>query len=309
MVTSLGKLPADIAERVTSLANAEGVTLSDSVKLAGGAVSFALTGDFPSCLQSLRRRCAEQEWDINPAFPMSAPRALLADMDSTIIPIECIDEVAEKAGAGEAVRAITEAAMRGELPFAESLRRRLGLCRGLPAAALEDIWRYRITINPGAKLLVHTLYSLGAITVLLSGGYRYFVERVAIQLGFTRWRSNDLEIEDGMLTGRPVPPVLDRSDKAAYLSALCDEIGCKPNDVVAVGDGANDLDMIREAGVGIAWKPKPLLREAADVVLDHSGLDAILHVLGIEYNNFARFTGADGTRLHPPVVETGEQTR
>ncbi len=306
VVTSLNPLPDDMAGQAAALAMREGIDLSAPTRLAREAASFAVTPIPAAGLESLRRRFGELEWDVNLAFQRPVPRALLADMDSTVIPVECIDEVAEMAGAGEEVRAITESAMRGELPFAESLRRRLALCRGLPASALEDIWRERITFNPGAERLVRTLAGLGAVTVLLSGGYRYFVERVAGRLGFSRWRCNDLEIEDGALTGRPVPPVLDRGDKAAYLRTLCDEIGCAPEEVAAVGDGANDLDMVRDAGLGVAWKPKPLLREAADAVLDHSGLDAILHVLGVAESNFARIAEGDGTRLQPRNVETGE---
>lgn len=309
VVTSLKPLPDDLAGQAADLARQEKIELSAPSRLTGEAASFAVKDGSAAVLETLRRRFGERAWDVNRALERPVPRALLADMDSTVIPVECIDEVAEKAGAGEEVRAITESAMRGELPFAESLRRRLALCRGLPVAALEEIWQERITFNPGAERLVRTLDRLGTVTVLLSGGYRYFVERVAGRLGFSRWRCNDLEIEDGALTGRPVPPVLDRGDKAAYLQTLCGEIGCAPEEVAAVGDGANDLDMIREAGLGIAWRPKPLLREAADAVLDHSGLDAILHVLGVAESNFARIAGSDGTRLQASTVETGEKAR
>ena len=208
-------------------------------------------------------------------------RLLVADMDSTIIGVECIDELADFAGVKAEVAEITERAMRGELDFEEALIARVGLLAGLPALVLEACFAERVRLNPGAATLVRTLSALGAETALVSGGFTFFTERVAAAAGFGRHQANRLVIRDGLLTGEVERPILGRVAKREALIAIAAAIGVTPAEAVAVGDGANDLDMVREAGLGVAYHAKPTLAEAADARLDHSDLTAILSILGI----------------------------
>lgn len=213
-------------------------------------------------------------------------RLLICDMDSTIIPVECIDEIADVAGCGPRVAAITERAMRGELDFEAALRERVGLLKGLPEDALRQVWEDRISLNPGAEELVRAMNGRGALTALVSGGFTYFTERVAAAAGFARHQANTLTIEAGRLTGAPGAPILGKAAKLEALERLAAEIGAAPADVVAVGDGANDLAMIAAAGLGVAYRAKPAVAEAADARLDHSGLTAVLRLQGIAAPGF-----------------------
>lgn len=210
-----------------------------------------------------------------------AKRLLVADMDSTIIGVECIDELADFAGVKAEVAEITERAMRGELDFEAALIARVGLLAGLPALVLEACFAERVRLNPGAATLVRTLSALGAETALVSGGFTFFTERVAAAAGFGRHQANRLVIRDGLLTGEVERPILGRVAKRESLIAIAAAIGVSPAEAVAVGDGANDLDMVREAGLGVAYHAKPALAEAAAARLDHSDLTAILSLLGI----------------------------
>lgn len=208
-------------------------------------------------------------------------RLLLADMDSTVITIECIDEMAAAAGAGAEVAAITERAMRGELAFEAALEARIALVAGLPEAALETIWRERLRLSPGAETLARTMAARGALTALVSGGFTWFSERVARAAGFHRHRANVLVFEGGRLAGRVAPPVLGREAKRDLLLALCAETGIAPAAAVAVGDGANDLAMVEAAGLGVAYRAKPVLAARARARIDHGDLTAILALQGI----------------------------
>lgn len=213
-------------------------------------------------------------------------RLLVADMDSTIIPVECIDLVAEYAGKGPEVRAITERAMAGELNFEDSLRARIAHAEGLEEAALERICAERIRLNPGARTLVRTMAAKGAHTALVSGGFTWFCERVAAAAGFAEHRANVLVIEAGRLAGRVREPVLGREAKVEALGEMLRRLDLAPADALAVGDGANDLGMIEAAGLGVGYRPKPLLAEAADAVLRHSDLTALLYLQGYEAAEF-----------------------
>ncbi len=206
-------------------------------------------------------------------------RLLIADMDSTIIGVECIDELADFAGVKPQVAAITEAAMRGELDFEAALDARVALLAGLPEAVLQDCYDQRVRLNPGARALVRTMAALGADTALISGGFDFFTERVAAAAGFARHRANRLLAEGGRLTGAVARPILGRAAKRAALTALSEGFG--PQAAVAVGDGANDLDMVAAAGLGVAYRAKPALAAAAAARLDHSDLTAILALQGI----------------------------
>lgn len=213
-------------------------------------------------------------------------KLLIADMDSTIIPVECIDEVADFAGVREQVVAITEPAMRGEISFEEALRARVALMKGLPAAQLEDVYTQRVSLNPGARTLVRTMAAHGAYTALVSGGFTYFTERVAAAAGFHENRANTLLIEDGTLTGKAAEPILGRQAKIDALRELSEARGLSADDALCVGDGANDLGMIEAAGLGVAYHAKPIVADAAAVRIAHGDLTALLYVQGFSDTDF-----------------------
>lgn len=203
----------------------------------------------------------------------------VTDMDSTLIDIECIDEIADLQGLKHEVAQITEAAMRGEIDFRESLARRVGLLAGLRVEALAEVYEERLRLNPGAERLLRTLKQAGIYTVLVSGGFTYFTERLKQRLGFDEAWANELAVQDGRLTGRVCGPVIDAAAKAAHLVRARQALGLRAEQTIAVGDGANDLPMLREAGFAVAFRAKPVLREVADCCLDYSGLDGIVNVL------------------------------
>ena len=207
-------------------------------------------------------------------------RLLIADMDSTIIQCECLDELADLAGFGPQVSAITERAMRGELDFEGALRERVKMLEGLPEHTLEQTYRERIKNMPGAKALVHTMRVNGAVTALVSGGFTYFTSRVANDVGFEMNFGNTLEIADGKLTGKVVEPILGREAKLATLERLCTEHKLDFEDVIAVGDGANDLAMLQRAGIGVSFRGKPIVEEGADVALKATDLTTLLYLQG-----------------------------
>lgn len=214
-------------------------------------------------------------------------KLLIADMDSTMIPVECIDEIADFAGVGARVAAITEAAMRGELDFEGALRERVGLLKGLPVETLQQVYDQRVKLNPGAAVLVRTMNRLGAMTALVSGGFTFFTARVAEAAGFRSNQANTLLEADGKLTGEPGVPILGRAAKLEALERFCAEGGFSAADVIAVGDGANDLSMVEAAGLGVAYHAKPALEAGADATLRHSDLTALLFLQGIAEDEFA----------------------
>jgi phosphoserine phosphatase len=244
-------------------------------RLAATAVEIAFAGVAPEGL-------ALDGIDIN-AVPAEGrrKRLLVADMDSTIIGVECIDELADFAGVKPQVAAITEAAMRGELDFEGALLARVALLEGLPEAVLQRCYDERVRLNPGARTLVRTMAALGAGTLLVSGGFSFFTARVAAAAGFDRHQANALLAEGGRLTGEVARPILGRAAKLAALEATAAEAGVAPGAVLAVGDGANDIDMVRAAGLGVAFRAKPALAAAAVARLDHSDLTALLALQGV----------------------------
>ena len=207
-------------------------------------------------------------------------RLLIADMDSTIIPVECIDEIADFAGVKEEVSAITEAAMRGELDFNDALKARVALLKGLPVKALQQTYDERVHLNPGARALVQTMNRAGALTALISGGFSFFTERVAAAAGFQVNQANTLLVANGRLTGAPGVPILGRAAKLEALNRLAAQRGITAADAIAVGDGANDLSMVEAAGLGVAYHAKPALEAGAKASLKHSDLTALLHLQG-----------------------------
>jgi phosphoserine phosphatase len=206
------------------------------------------------------------------------------DMDSTLINIECIDEVADAAGRKAEVAAITEAAMRGEITdYKESLRQRVALLRGVPAAALHEVYNNRLRLNPGAQMLVHACQQAGLKTLLVSGGFTFFTDRVRDQLGLDFTRSNVFEIDNDVLTGRmvdqPWGDICDGAEKERMLLQTCQQLGISPAQSIAMGDGANDLPMMAVAGLSVAYQAKPKVREHAMVAINEGGLDRLLEVV------------------------------
>lgn len=213
-------------------------------------------------------------------------RLLVADMDSTMIGQECIDELADMAGLKPAVARITERAMRGELDFEPALRERVALLAGLDAAAIGRVLDERIEPSPGARILVRTMRRNGAYTALVSGGFTAFTGPVAAMIGFDENTANRLKIRDGVLSGQVEEPVLGRDAKLAALERHAARLGLAREDIMAVGDGANDLGMIEAAGLGIAYRAKPALAARAHARIDHADLTALLFLQGYEDSAF-----------------------
>ncbi|MSP41983.1 MAG: phosphoserine phosphatase SerB [Alphaproteobacteria bacterium] len=214
-------------------------------------------------------------------------KLLIADMDSTIITVECLDELADFAGRKAEVSAITERAMRGEIVFEAALRERINMLAGLPVSVLNDAYTERVRLMPGARILVRTMAAFGAHTVLVSGGFSYFTERVAAAAGFDAERANRLIFENGRLTG-VADPILGREAKLAALQEFCSVHGIYDHQAMAVGDGANDLAMIQAAGMGVAFHAKPVAAAAARARIDHGDLTALLYLQGYRGNDFVR---------------------
>ncbi len=215
-------------------------------------------------------------------------RLLIADMDSTMIGQECIDELADLVGKRTVVSAITERAMRGELDFPAALRERAGMLRGLPLARLRETYEQRITLNPGARSLVMTMRKHGAFTALVSGGFTYFTGRVREAAGFDHDQANILESEHDALTGIVREPILGQDAKREALERLARERSITLADTLAVGDGANDLAMIGVAGLGVAFHAKPRVAAAARVRIDHGDLTALLYLQGYRQSEFSQ---------------------
>jgi len=277
VLTSAGGISdAQVADVVAGLDNPE-----TPVRLAATAVQIACTSGGTAV--------APTGCDLNivPAQGREK-RMLIADMDSTMIPVECIDELADFAGVKDRVADITERAMQGELDFEAALRERVGLVAGLPRSALDQCYAERISLNPGARILVRTMAQRGAQTALVSGGFTYFTSRVAQAAGFAINRANTLLFEDDHLTGSVSDPILGRQAKLDSLQELASAGGFDANAVIAVGDGANDLAMVEAAGLGVAYKAKKALRDGANAVLDHSDLTALLALQGIPESEWAQ---------------------
>ena len=215
------------------------------------------------------------------------------DVDSTLIQGEVIEMLAERAGAGAAVSAITDAAMRGEIDFAESLHQRVATLAGLPAEVLDEV-ADQVELTPGARTTIRTLRRLGFHCGVVSGGFRKVIEPLAHELMLDFVAANALEIIDGRLTGRVVGPIVDRAGKAKALRDFANQAGVPMEQTVAVGDGANDIDMLNAAGLGVAFNAKPALREVADASLSHPYLDTVLFILGVTRSEIEAADATDG---------------
>jgi phosphoserine phosphatase len=245
---------------------------------------------------NLARVGAEQGIDIaveNYSLERRAKRLIVFDVDSTLIQGEVIEMLAERAGAGAAVAAITGAAMRGEIDFAESLHQRVATLAGLPVEVLDEV-ADEVELTAGARTTIRTLRRLGFHCGVVSGGFRQVIEPLAHELMLDFVAANELEIADGKLTGRVVGPIVDRAGKAKALRDFAQQAGVPMEQTVAVGDGANDIDMLNAAGLGVAFNAKPALREVADASLSHPYLDTVLFLLGVTRAEIEAADAADG---------------
>lgn len=229
--------------------------------------------------EQLNQLANEIKVDINllpDGFDTNNVKLVISDMDSTLIGIECIDEIADYINVKPQVAAITEAAMRGELNFEESLTQRVALLKGLDTSALQKVFDDRLFLNPGAETWISGLKEQSIKFALVSGGFTFFTDRLKDQLGIDFTRANVLAKENHQLSGSVVGDIVGAQAKADFLNELCQQLNIQPNQVIAVGDGANDLLMMNEAGLSIAYKAKPAVQEKAATALNFSGLDAIL---------------------------------
>ena len=269
-----------INDDVLSLINAEPTWLSK-----GEAAEFSAMMD----ISTLRQKLVHLPIDLNVVSTANRRKHLLiADMDSTMIEQECIDELGVVAGVGDKIKAITVRAMRGEIDFADALRERVGLMAGLDAGVIDKIVRDHLTLMPGGKTLVATMKANGAYTALVSGGFRQFTSRVAALVGFDTNEANDLIIENGKLAGRVGEPILGKEAKVEALNRISSAHGLTAADAIAVGDGANDIPMLQAAGVGVALHAKPKVQEAAPLCINHGDLTALLYLQGYKKEDFIR---------------------
>ena len=282
-------LDHEFAERISRQLLGAGLDPAEPVWLAPGeALEFAFSGDPETAADIARTIIGTHPIDrAVTGRHRRRKKALVADMDSTVIGQECIDELADEFGVGPQVAAITERAMRGEIAFEQALRERVGLLKGMPVATAEEVLAKRITLTPGAGTLVATMAAAGAATVLVTGGFTLFADRIGRQLGFSRARANKLEIEGNRLTGRVAEPILGRQGKRAALEETAEGLGLDLADTLAIGDGANDLDMLARAGLGVAFHAKPKVRGEARVAIDHADLAAVLFLQGYRRDEFA----------------------
>jgi phosphoserine phosphatase len=264
--------------------------------LAGGAVEMLSAGfafDIPvsdhAALGMAQERAKDLPLDINlVGTDRRRKKLLVADMDSTIINVECLDELADMAGLKPQIAAITERAMRGELEFEAALKERVGMLKGLELSALERTYVERVRLNPGAKSLLATMRAHGAHTMLVSGGFGFFTSRVAKEAGFHVERGNVLLDDGAALTGEVGMPILGREAKLKALEEGVASFGLGFEDSMAVGDGANDLAMIQKAGLGVAYHAKPVVAEAAGAAINHNDLTALLYLQGYADSEIVR---------------------
>ena len=295
LVATLIANPARPAITDAVLAEARRVTRTEhQPRILHGEVAAELLvpgtpDEVPTLTQALRGALGSEPIDVAvlPHDQHRRKRLFLADMDSTMIEQECIDELADVIGIKDRVAAITERAMRGEIAFEPALRERVGLLKGLTASIIDGVICDAIRLTPGGATLVATMRSHGAFTCLVSGGFTLFTGPIGARLGFDETRANRLDVADGHLTGQVVEPIVGAEAKRASLIELRERLGLSAADTIAVGDGANDLPMLAEAGLGVAFRAKPKVAQAARVRIEHGDLTALLYLQGFSAAEFA----------------------
>jgi phosphoserine phosphatase len=269
---------------ILSMIERHDMTLQKSEWITRGeAYEIMVDKELPATLARMLEMCAHQskaDLVVQPAQGREK-KLLIADMDSTMIRQECIDEMADVLGVKPQVAAITERAMQGEIGFQEALRARVALLKGVTLAQMAQIYKQRITFTAGAKYLVRTMRKRGAHTVLVSGGFTFFSERVAREIGFHESHANVLHVKNDILLGTVCDPILDAEAKQAILQRLCEKHLLPLHKAMAVGDGANDAEMVKAAGTGVAFHAKPILQKHAQIRLHFCDLSALLYVQGI----------------------------
>ena len=262
--------------------------LRELAKLAGANHIERITGQAFRLENASRREnvaeyCADAELD----FAFVEQTAQLADfglvamdMDSTLLAVESIDEIADMHGVKPQVSEITLRTMRGEIIFAESLKQRTALLQGLDQEALQHVYNERIRLSPGAEKMLQRMKSAGVRTMVISGGFTFFTDKIKTKLGFDYAAANTLEIVNGKLTGKVLGEIIGAQGKADVLRRVCEELGLKRDQVIAIGDGANDLKMLAEAGISIAYHAKPIVQEQATYAINHVGLDGVINLFG-----------------------------
>ncbi|MFZ6678601.1 phosphoserine phosphatase SerB [Undibacterium sp. Tian12W] len=233
-------------------------------------------------LSAIRESCFATQLDItamDQQLAIADFKLVAMDMDSTLITIECIDEIADMQGLKPQVAEITEAAMRGELEFQESLIRRVALLKGLDASALQRVYDERLQLSLGADQMLKSIQRAGLKTLLVSGGFTFFTDRMKSRLNLDYTHSNVLEIQDGKLTGKVIGTIVDADEKQRTVERVCNEMGIPTSQAIVMGDGANDLKMMKISGLSVAFRAKPVVRAQADVALNFVGLDGVLNLL------------------------------
>ena len=299
-----------IAHRLSTLRDAHKIiVIKDGVVVEDGTQEelLALDGVYAQLQSTLTRVAVDESVDIaleDYSLARRAKRLIVFDVDSTLIQGEVIEMLAARAGAEAAVAEVTEAAMRGELDFAESLHRRVATLAGLPAEVLDDVGE-QIELTPGARTTLRTLRRLGYHCGVVSGGFRQVIDPLAHELKMDFVAANELEVVDGKLTGRVIGPVIDRPGKAKALRDFAAQAGVPMEQTVAVGDGANDIDMLAAAGLGVAFNAKPALREVADASLSYPYLDTVLFILGITRGEIEAADSRDGVVRRVEIPDEG----
>ena len=278
-------IPAELNARLIGHVKALGIDIARDVKQLSHSKYFSSRWTcsqalMPEARVAMREIAAAHHTDLaflSPGFKPYEVKVLAMDMDSTLINIECIDEIADFTGKKAAVSEITEATMRGEIKdFKESLRRRVALLAGISADVLASVYRERLRLNSGAVELLAGAHDRGLHTLLVSGGFTFFTEKLRQELGIKQAQANTLEIIDGKLTGKVIDAIVDGVAKNAYLEKACSLMSCNKNNAITVGDGSNDLLMMDGSGISIAYRAKPIVKEKADAAFDRVGLDAAL---------------------------------
>ena len=256
--------PAHVRALNEHALRAEGIELTDALRAEVEAAALAAEVDATF---------------IRPGLTLADFKLVAMDMDSTLITIECIDEIADMQGLKPQVSEITEAAMRGELDFSQSLQRRVALLEGLDASALERVYNERLAISMGGETMLKAIQAAGLKTLLVSGGFTFFTDRLKTRLGLDFTHANVLEVENGRLTGKVLGGIVDAEEKRRTVERTCAQLGITPAQAIVMGDGANDLKMMGIAGLSVAFRAKPVVRSQANMALNFSGLDGILNVL------------------------------